>query len=213
MTERRLVHGYTNQSWLDGGLVVKQYQNGDAAERLQTETATLTRVAGVVPVPEVIEVNTARARVTFAFVPGRHGQELIDEGHAARVLQAAGRILRRLQDQMPGLVHGDYGPQNLLLEPESLDVVAVLDWEFAHDGNPVEDLAWAEWIVRMHHPDAVRHLPALFDGYRGRPAWRLRQATMQDRCARLREVCLGRGDQVAADMWRTREQLTRVWRE
>lgn len=36
MTERRLVHGYTNQSWLDGGLVVKQYQNGDAAQRLQT---------------------------------------------------------------------------------------------------------------------------------------------------------------------------------
>jgi Phosphotransferase enzyme family len=114
----------------------------------------LTRVVGVVPVPEVIDINTARARVTFAFVPGRHGQELMDEGHAARVLQAAGGILRRLQDQMPGLVHGDYGPQNLLLEPGSLEVVAVLDWEFSHDGTPVEDLAWAEWIVWMHHPDA-----------------------------------------------------------
>ena len=51
MTERRLVHGYTNQSWRDGGLVVKQYQKGGAAQRLQTETATLTRVASVVPVP------------------------------------------------------------------------------------------------------------------------------------------------------------------
>jgi tRNA A-37 threonylcarbamoyl transferase component Bud32 len=213
MTERRLVHGYTNQSWLDGGLVVKQYRNGDAAERMQTEVATLTRVAGVVPVPDVIEVDTARARVTVAFVPGRHGQELIDEGHATHVLQAAGWVLRRLHDQMPGLVHGDYGPQNLLLEPESLEVVAVLDWEFAHDGNPVEDLAWAEWIVRMHHPDAVRHLPALFAAYRGRPAWRRRHATMQDRCAMLREVCLARDDHVAADMWRTREQLTSNWRE
>jgi hypothetical protein len=26
-------------------------------------------------------------------------------------------------------------------------VTAVLDWEFAHLGQPVEDLAWAEWIV------------------------------------------------------------------
>jgi tRNA A-37 threonylcarbamoyl transferase component Bud32 len=173
----------------------------------------LTRVAGVVPVPEVIEVDTVRGRVTFAFVPGRHGQELIDEGHAARVLPAAGRILRRLQDRVPGLVHGDYGPQNLLFEPESLQVVAVLDWEFAHDGNRVEDLAWAEWIVRMHHPGAVRHLPALFDGYGRRTAWRLRHATMQDRCGRLREVCLGRGGHVAAQMWRTRERLTGSWRE
>jgi aminoglycoside phosphotransferase (APT) family kinase protein len=213
MTEGRLVHGYTNQLWLNGGLVVKQYQNDDALERLQTETATLTRVAGVVPVPDVIEIDTARARVTFAFVPGRHGQELIDEGHAAQVLQASARVLRRLHDQVRGLVHGDYGPQNLLFDRGSLEVVAVLDWEFAHDGNPVEDLAWAEWIVRMHHPDAVRYLPALFDGYGRRPAWRLRHATMQDRCASLREVCLGRGDRVAADMWRTREQLTRSWRE
>ncbi len=213
MIERRLVHGYTNQSWLNGGLVVKQYRDGDAAERLQTESATLTRVAGVVPVPDVVEVDPARARATFAFVPGRHGQELIDEGHATQVLQAAGRTLRRLQDQVPGLVHGDYGPQNLLLDPGSLEVVAVLDWELAHDGDPVEDLAWAEWIVRLHHPDAVRHLPALFNGYGRRPAWRRRQAAMQDRCATLREVCLRRRDQAAADVWRTREQLTRSWRE
>jgi aminoglycoside phosphotransferase (APT) family kinase protein len=31
----------------------------------------------------------------------------------------------------------------------------VVDWEFAHLGDPVEDLAWCEWIVRMHHPEHV----------------------------------------------------------
>jgi aminoglycoside phosphotransferase (APT) family kinase protein len=213
VAERRLAHGYTNESWLDGEIVVKQYRHADAAERLRTEVAALERVAGVVPVPGVEEVDPEHARARFTYVPGRHGQELINEGHATQVLAAAGQTLRRLHDGVPGFVHGDYGPQNLLLEPASLVVVAVLDWEFAHDGNPVEDLAWAEWIVRMHHPDAVGHLPALFDGYGRRPAWRLRHATMQDRCARLREVCLGRGDHVAADIWRTREQLTRSWRE
>lgn len=212
MTERPLVHGYTNESWVNDGLVVKQYRNADAAERLQTETAALRRVAGVVPVPAVVDVDLDRTRVTFGFVPGRHGQELIDEGHAAHVLQAAGRTLRQLQEQVPGLVHGDYGPQNLLLDPGALEVAAVLDWEFSHDGSPVEDVAWAEWIVRMHHPGAVRHLPALFDGYGHRPAWSLRHGAMQDGCARLREVCLRRGNQAAADMWRTRQELTRSWR-
>ena len=87
-------------------------------------------------------------------------QELLDEGRAAPVLEAAGRALRRLQDQVPGLVHGDCGPQNLLLEPRTCDVVAVLDGEFAHQGEAVEDVARAEWIVRMHHPGAVQHRPA-----------------------------------------------------
>ena len=63
---------------------------------------------------------------------------------------------------MPGLVHGDYGPQNLLLEVAPWKVSALLDWEFAHAGDPIEDLAWAEWIVRMHHTDAVGALSALF---------------------------------------------------
>lgn len=213
MGQGRLPHGYTNQSWLDGELVVKQYHGVDAAERLRVEVAALARVAGVVPVPDVVQVDSVAARAAVTFVPGRHGQELIDEGHAAQVLKAAGRTLRRLEDGVPGLVHGDYGPQNLLLDPESLEVVAVLDWEFAHDGDRVEDLAWAEWIVRLHHRDAVRYLPALFDEYGGRPDWALRQSVMVQRCARFAEICALNGDQTATEMWRSREQLTRSWHE
>ena len=40
----------------------------------------------------------------------------------------------------PVLVHGDFRIGNLLVTPEEL--VAVLDWEFAHIGDPREDLAW-----------------------------------------------------------------------
>jgi len=146
-------------------------------------------------------------------VPGRHGQELVDEGYAAQVLVAAGQTLRRLDEGLPRFVHGDFGPQNLLLDPGSLEVVAVLDWEFAHDGNRIEDLAWAEWIVRLHHADAVQYLPALFEGYRWRPRWALRHAVMLQRCTRLREICVRNGDQAAAEMWRSREQVTRSWCE
>jgi aminoglycoside phosphotransferase (APT) family kinase protein len=44
------------------------------------------------------------------------------------------------------LVHGDYRIGNLLVTPEGL--AGVIDWEFAHLGDPLEDLAWGlirEW--------------------------------------------------------------------
>lgn len=38
------------------------------------------------------------------------------------------------------LVHGDLNPKNLLLDPATLEVTGVLDWEFAHAGHPATDL-------------------------------------------------------------------------
>lgn len=40
----------------------------------------------------------------------------------------------------PTLVHGDFRVGNLIVGPEGLR--AVIDWEFAHIGDPAEDLAW-----------------------------------------------------------------------
>lgn len=39
------------------------------------------------------------------------------------------------------LVHGDFKPGNVLLAPEGR-IVAVLDWELAHVGDPIEDVGW-----------------------------------------------------------------------
>lgn len=213
MTDRRLPHGYSNQSWVDNAQVVKQYSGIDASVRQRTEVEALARVAGVVPVPKIIEVDPDRHRVVLTVMPGRHGQELIDEGYASLVLRAAGRTLRRLHDALPGMVHGDFGPQNLLLEPSSFQVSAVLDWEFAHDGEPIEDLAWAEWIVRMHHPAATAALPFLFEGYGSCPAWSVRHAAMLQKCVELERLCQLRGQDAAAAMWRSRTEATRAWHE
>jgi aminoglycoside phosphotransferase (APT) family kinase protein len=38
------------------------------------------------------------------------------------------------------LVHGDFNPKNLLVDPESGVVTGLVDWEFAHAGLPVSDL-------------------------------------------------------------------------
>jgi aminoglycoside phosphotransferase (APT) family kinase protein len=40
----------------------------------------------------------------------------------------------------PKLVHGDYRLGNFIVGPDG--IVAVLDWELAHLGDPIEDLGW-----------------------------------------------------------------------
>jgi len=54
--------------------------------------------------------------------------------------------LRWLRDRDPGppqqvtLVHGDFRHGNLIIGPDGMR--AVLDWELAHTGDPMEDLGW-----------------------------------------------------------------------
>lgn len=43
--------------------------------------------------------------------------------------------------QRLAIVHGDYRVGNLLYTPQG-DLLGVLDWELAHVGDPLEDLAW-----------------------------------------------------------------------
>ena len=113
------------------------------------------------------------------------------------------------------LVHGDFGPNNILIDPESFEITALLDWEFAHLGDPIEDLAWCEWIVRTHHPDHVDALADFFDAYGGHlPEWPQRRAAMVARCLELRGFCErwepdGRG----VRQWTQRAHATAAWRQ
>ncbi|SDS22560.1 Predicted kinase, aminoglycoside phosphotransferase (APT) family [Nocardioides scoriae] len=43
-------------------------------------------------------------------------------------------------DRRTVLVHADLGPGNVLVDPASGEVTAVVDWEFAHAGSPWSDL-------------------------------------------------------------------------
>lgn len=58
------------------------------------------------------------------------------------ILEHVAAWLRRHQPEpvAPHVVHGDFRLGNLLVQPTG--VTAVLDWELAHLGDPVEDLAW-----------------------------------------------------------------------
>jgi tRNA A-37 threonylcarbamoyl transferase component Bud32 len=177
---RPMPHGYSNTVTGDGVVIVKRYVGPDRQHRRDTEVRALSALAGRLPVPPVLDVGGDT--LTAGFLPGEHGQDLIARGHAAAVLRSCGAMLPSLP-----LVHGDYGPQNMLFDPDTFAVTGILDWEWAHDGDPIEDLAWAEWIVRTHHPGQVGALDALFEGYGHRPPFPARKAAALARCRQLRD--------------------------
>lgn len=220
-----LPHSYTNHTTRDGLLVTKSYRGPDAPARCAREAAVLSALAGRLPVPPVL--RRSGASLSLGFLPGVPGQDLIDGGLAGQVLRACGRMLRRIQAIAPAqaqvedrhggaavLVHGDYGPNNTLLDAAADEVVGVVDWEWAHAGDPVEDLAWCEWIVRMHHPEHVHALSSLFDGYHARPPWAERQRAMVAQCRALLALCeRWQPPGTAVDMWRQRLLVTESWTE
>lgn len=67
------------------------------------------------------------------------------------IIRAAIRRLRRHPPPPPpqlAVVHGDYRSGNFLFDAEG-KIHAILDWEMAHLGDPLEDLAWS--INRVWH--------------------------------------------------------------
>ena len=63
------------------------------------------------------------------------------------------------------LVHGDFKPGNVLLEGRR--IVALLDWELAHLGDPMEDLGWVTQPLRTreHLIPGAWERRQLFDRY------------------------------------------------
>ena len=151
--------------------------------RRRDEIKALTFLAGRFPVPALLGQN--ESSIMLSFVPGVPGQEILEQ-RPDDVLFAVGRAGRALHEldvsaayQVADgsvLVHGDFGPQNMLFDGATLQPKAVVDWEFSQVGEAAADLAWAEWIVRIHHPHLLWAIDALFDGYGHRPSWPRRQA-------------------------------------
>ena len=176
------------------------------------EYAALVALPGRIPVPPVLD-HTATT-ITLRFVPGMHGQELIVVGHAEPVLRTCGLVLQDIH--RTDFHHGDFGPQNLLFDPNTFAATAVHDWEFAVTPlvDPVADLAWCEWILRTHHPDRYRAITSFFAAYGTTPSWQRRHAAMLARCRELLDFAHrwdpdGAGEQ----LWRQRLATTATWRE
>jgi hypothetical protein len=204
-----------------GSHIEKIYVGPRRFDRARREHACLAGLAGHLPVPTVLGDDPTVPRLTLSVRPGDHGQDLIGRGSAAAVLRLVGATWAALQQvpmsvvpELTGngsvIVHGDFGPQNLLFDLENERVTGVLDWEFAHRGRPVEDLAWAEWIVRMHHTDAIDDLGALYLGAGTRPRWEGRHDAM---LRRVRALLTDAERTASPSPWRRRLELTERWVE
>lgn len=102
-------------------------------------------VVGPPPEPQTIAAGeVARWARVLAGAPGAR----------TTVLRAAERWLEQHPPPPPArvvLVHGDYRTGNLMHGPEGFR--SVLDWEMAHPGDPLEDLAFASLVCwRMGTP-------------------------------------------------------------
>lgn len=112
-------------------------------------------------------------------------------GDAEEVLATVDRVC---------LVHSDLNPKNLLLDPETLEVTAVLDWEFAHAGHPASDLGN---LLRFERgPRWAAYADAVLDAYRERHGGERDELVLRARAADLLPVLLlatRRGQNPVAD--------------
>ncbi|PKH41491.1 Phosphotransferase enzyme family protein [Nocardioides alpinus] len=66
------------------------------------------------------------------------GWSVSDRSRLAGVADEAQDVLDALRRTC--LVHSDLNPKNVLVDPATLELTAVLDWEFAHAGHPWTDV-------------------------------------------------------------------------
>jgi aminoglycoside phosphotransferase (APT) family kinase protein len=110
--------------------------------------AILGRIAGAdpasLPLARAVEIPAPKDCWRIA-VDHWAGVIDADEQHPQPIVRAAIRRLRRRPPPPPSavrVVHGDYRAGNFLHGPDGR-ILAVLDWEMVHLGDPLEDLAWA----------------------------------------------------------------------
>ena len=188
----------------DGEAVVKRITREDARRRRDVEVAILTRLAGVLPLPRAFRSEDPFA-VRMEYVPGPLAEQWFTSGYRSFGLQEAvrrniiflrgcGEMLRALHtvdarafaDVLtgagPSLIHGDPGPYNVIVDPETGEIRALIDWEMARIGDPIDDLALVEWNMRIWSRSSGEVLRQFYDAYGSLPEWSHRHAAMIERC-------------------------------
>lgn len=132
-----------------GDLVVPQL-DAEGLARLGTDVGRLTGTLGGMPTvrPGLFDDTDLRI-VPFALADDL--EAWVEQHEGAFVEWSAGErdglreVAARAQDLLDEvdrscLVHSDLNPKNLLVDPETLQVTGLVDWEFAHSGHPATDL-------------------------------------------------------------------------
>jgi aminoglycoside phosphotransferase (APT) family kinase protein len=128
---------------VDGETIARKILRDDryaqARPKLARQLGNVLAVIHGLPLPQLPELR----RMTAAKEIAEFERDYHSFGWPRPVFELA---LRWLRDRDPGpsqevtLVHGDFRHGNLIIGPDG--VRAVLDWELAHLGDPMEDLGW-----------------------------------------------------------------------
>jgi len=171
VAERDLTGGYSNQNTLvtmdDGGeFVLRRYRGANACA---VETALAGRLAGVVPIPEVIAADdTGKAAgepvMLSAFVHGRRLGEVLTDATAVELGREVGAVLAAIGG-VTFAAPGFFADARLEPGPPGAEPTAGLDaWvdRCLREGNAAGHLTEAEqWQLRRYAEDATPRLAAL----------------------------------------------------
>ncbi len=178
-------------SWLAGERGDEVLAGLDAAGLARLGRSMGHAAATLAGMPMLRSGTFVDVALTVADLPGADLGEWVETrltgwsvGDRARLVEVA----ESAQDLLDGitrtcLVHSDLNPKNVLVDPDSLELVAIVDWEFAHAGHPWTDVGN---LVRFErHPayvDAVLEawtalrggeVADLLDGARAADLWAL----------------------------------------
>jgi aminoglycoside phosphotransferase (APT) family kinase protein len=119
--------------------ILRDTQFADARTKLAHQCGDILARIHALPQAELPNLRRMTPQAEIAQLD----QEYRSFGKPRPVFELA---LRWLRDHDPGecaeatLVHGDFRHGNLIIGPDGIR--AVLDWELAHTGDPMEDLGW-----------------------------------------------------------------------
>jgi aminoglycoside phosphotransferase (APT) family kinase protein len=143
------------------GLLVTSYLPGERGDLLlpelsETDAATLGRrvgglLADLAGMPTLRSGPFVDADLTIGDfgvpdgLPGFVAAHAGALGWNADLLAGLARVAELAQERLDTvdrtcLVHSDANPKNLLMDPATLTITGLLDWEFAHSGHPFTDL-------------------------------------------------------------------------
>lgn len=147
----RVVHVCTPDDGLGEAYVMARVAGETLGKRIATDPAfapargrlarqcgeALARIHATAPPPGLETVDAAQTLANYE-------KTWRDSGAVRPTIEAAFRWLeKRLPTEAvaPRLVHGDFRNGNIMVDGEA-GLVAVLDWELAHLGDPAEDMGW-----------------------------------------------------------------------
>ena len=134
--------------WLEGETLGARIVRSPDLESIRPRLAhECGRVLARIHAIDVAEagLGSRLARITPAESVELHWQRYRELGTPQPMIDYTGRWLfeNLPPENPPALVHNDFRNGNLMISPDcATGIVAVLDWETAHIGDPMRDLGW-----------------------------------------------------------------------